>query len=197
MKPLRIDFVDGRPSLPGELLGHTRATMRWLTMGVLGAALGMLALVGWEVFQAEQERAMVRGLLTAREPQRSQVSAARAQPVLSAAERHAWNDITRQLNTPWGPLLAALEAATPADVALVLIEPDSRQGIVRLQAEAKTLESLLAYVQRLQATEPFGSAVLVKHETNEQDPNRPLRLTINLRLKESAVARQKLDGERR
>jgi hypothetical protein len=108
---------------------------------------------------------------------------------LSAPQRRAWNEVTTQLNTPWGGLLDALERATPDDVALVSIEPDAARQTVRLQAEAKTLDTLLAYAQQLAGTPTFMEAVPLKHETHEQDPNRPIRLTMNLRLRGSPMPR--------
>ena len=93
--------------------------------------------------------------------------------------------MARQLNTPWSALLDALEASLPDDVALVAIEPDAGQGSVRLQVEAKALDTLLAYARELRSIPLFADVNLVKHETNEQDGNRPMRLSLNIRLRAS------------
>lgn len=90
--------------------------------------------------------------------------------------------MTRHLNTPWPAVLDALETTTPESVALVTIEPDPQHGVVRLQAEAKTLDSLLQYAQLLTAAEPFNEVTLLKHETNERDATRPVRLSMAARL---------------
>jgi Tfp pilus assembly protein PilN len=102
--------------------------------------------------------------------------------VLSDDQRARWSRLARQLNTPWSALLDALESSLPDGVALVSIEPDAAQGSVRLQVEAKTLDALLAYAASLNAVHPFQSVALVKHETNEQDPTRPLRLSLEAKL---------------
>ena len=52
-----------------------------------------------------------------------------------------------------------------------------------VQGEARTLESLLTYADRLKATGAFEDVTLIRHETNEQDPAHPIRLRINLLLK--------------
>jgi hypothetical protein len=65
----------------------------------------------------------------------------------------------------------------------VAIEPDPQHGSIRLQVEAKTLDTLLGYAQALKATAPFQEVVLLKHETNEQDATRPVRLSVDARLK--------------
>jgi len=90
--------------------------------------------------------------------------------------------ITQQLNTPWSQLLDVLEASLPPDVALVSIEPDGASGKVRIQAEAKALETLIAYAGTLRHQPTFTAVELVKHETNEQDANRPVRLILNVSL---------------
>jgi hypothetical protein len=54
--------------------------------------------------------------------------------------------------------------------------------------EAKTLDSLLAYAGALKSIELFENIVLIKHETNDQDKARPLRLSLDIRLKAAAAS---------
>ena len=63
------------------------------------------------------------------------------------------------------------------------IEPDGRNGSIRLQVEARTLDGLLAYAGTLKAIERFEQVTLLKHETNDQDATKPLRLSLDIRLK--------------
>ena len=102
--------------------------------------------------------------------------------MLTVQQTRDWNQIARQLDTPWPAILDALESSTPETVALVAIEPDPLHGSVRLQVEAKTLDALLGYAQSLKTTAPFQEVVLLKHETNEQDATRPMRLSLDARL---------------
>ena len=101
---------------------------------------------------------------------------------LSQEQRRSLNQTIGQLNTPWHGLFAQLEEATPRSVALLSIEPDGKR-MVRIQAEAKTLDNLLLYAASLQNRGVFGELVYVKHETNEQDSTRPARLSFQLALK--------------
>ncbi|MFD0668901.1 PilN domain-containing protein [Ramlibacter sp. MAHUQ-53] len=99
----------------------------------------------------------------------------------------AWSRALRPLNTPWPTLLDALQRLAPANVALVGIEPDGAQALVRLQAEARSLDALLAYAGALRAAPGFGEVTLVRHETREQEPQRPVRLTLDVALRPGAA----------
>ena len=101
----------------------------------------------------------------------------------SELHRRAVGNVTARLNMPWYQLLDALEQTTPADVALVSIEPDGGSQVVRLVAEAKELDALLVYVKALQSEAFFRDVRPLKHETNEREPQRPVRLSIELRLR--------------
>jgi len=184
MKPIELEFESGdsawRRTASGRMSGAP-VVAAWL---LVACGVGASMFAAWRVWESTVELAATEDAL------RAALAGARAVPAadaawqrLSPSQRNAWNQVARQLNTPWSALLDALERATPNEVAIVSIEPDGAQGSVRLQAEAKTLDELLAYVSALKNTQPFESAALVKHETNEQDANHPVRLSIDLRLK--------------
>ena len=50
---------------------------------------------------------------------------------------------------------------------------------LRITAEAKDSDDMIAYVEQLQSRNWFGAVELVRHEINEQDPNRPIRFQID------------------
>ena len=195
MKPLRLNFESGKRT-PWRLLagrpGGIAGTVGALTLVL---ALGGLAALLWELAQVRQHVAAAESALRALG--RNVPAAPISRAVLNAQQRTAWKNLVAQLNMPWATMLGGLEAVTSDDVALVSIEPDARQRSVRLQAEAKTLDALLAYAQALKGTEPFADVVPVKHETNEQDPNRPVRLTLNLRLREDDRGNARPEGDGR
>lgn len=95
-------------------------------------------------------------------------------------QRRGLNSVIRQLNTPWQDLFDQLEKTTPADVALISIEPDAKRSTLRFVAEAKRLETLLTYASALQQQGVFGRLTYSKHETNDQDSNKPVRLSFEL-----------------
>ena len=98
---------------------------------------------------------------------------------VTPAQAGAVNAAVMQLNLPWRDLAEAVAAATPASVALLALEPDAKRRQLRITAEAKSSDDMLAYVGRMQAEEGFSSVVLTRHEVMEQDPNRPLRFQIS------------------
>lgn len=107
---------------------------------------------------------------------------------LSTDQRQGLRAVARQLNIPWQELFEQLERSTPPQVALVSVEPDGQRGTVRLQAEAKSLDTLLQYAAALQGQGVLGRLNYNKHETNGQDANRPMRLTFELVLLPSRQA---------
>jgi hypothetical protein len=184
MKPIRLVFA-GRSSPVTWLLGHAPRVPGLAALLLLGA-LGCLAAVAWKCWETRQQVRSVQNAVVALHLQKRQATRqapSSGKQVLNVQQRREWNQITRQLNTPWPAILDALESTTPEAVALVAIEPDPQQGSVRLQVEAKTLDTLLGYTEMLKAAAPFQEVVLIKHETNEQDATRPMRLSLDARLK--------------
>ena len=184
MRPVRLLFA-GRGTLGTWLLGHASRASALAALCLL-AGLASLATVAWQTWEARQQIRSVHDALIALRVQRGQIARQTPpgdRPVLTVRQSRDWNQLARLLNTPWPAILDALEATTPDDVALVAIEPDPQQGSVRLQVEAKTLDTLLGYAQSLKAGGPFQDVVLQKHETNEQDATRPMRLSLDARLR--------------
>ena len=105
----------------------------------------------------------------------------RVAPVRSVppAQAGAVNASVQQLNLPWRGLHDAVQAATPATIALLALEPDARKSSVRITAEAKNSDDMIAYVEALQRVEWFTTVLLARHEINEQDANRPIRFQID------------------
>jgi Tfp pilus assembly protein PilN len=172
----RLAFERGR-SFYGVAFG--RAGRMRATFASLAVAAAVSCLVAAAIRIEGQGR-----LLAATQDQLARGEAARTRRVatprgdLSAKERRALDAIAGQLNTPWSQLLDALESSLPDGVALVSIEPNGTSGKVRIQAEARTLDALLVYAGTLRQLPIFESVTFVKHETNEQDANRPMRLVL-------------------
>ena len=183
-----------RPSRPDFEASSGAARLAWWIgrrspTGRVGLVALVLACAGtgtslWQVWSARQALSEI-AMPAAPAPRPSAFRG----DVPTRQQVRAWNVVARQLNMPWARVLDTLEDVTPADVALVAIEPESRDGTLRLQAEAVALDPLLAYAQRLRGTGAFAEATLLKHETHEQDPQRPVRITLMLRLTSAEVAR--------
>ena len=98
---------------------------------------------------------------------------------VSETQAQSVNDAVMQLNLPWRDLVEAVQGATPASVALLALEPDAKRRTLRITAEARNSDDMLAYVAKMQEQGWFGSVALVRHEVAEQEPNRPLRFQIS------------------
>ncbi|WP_229259777.1 hypothetical protein [Duganella aquatilis] len=138
-----------------------------------GAAFG-----GWQLAAQKREREHQLQHLQAR------VAAMSARPVevtkaaIPEAQATFVNGAIRQLNLPWRELQDAVLTATPRTVALIAMEPDAGKRILKITAETKNSDDMVAYVEGLKEQESFTSVMLSRHEINEQDPNRPLRFQL-------------------
>jgi hypothetical protein len=195
MKPIRLVMGPAQVSPVARLLGHTaRRWQQWLALALLVASTAALASGAWQVWHLRQQAAALAEATAAlgapvgrlaRTPVAPQGGG--ATPALTPQQVRAWNQVIGGLNTPWPAVFDALEQSTPAGVALLGIDPRPGEGSIRIQAEARTLDELLKYTAQLLASPPFGEVLLVKHETHEQDPQRPVRLTVEVRLRGAAA----------
>ena len=167
MRATRIDFSGKRPAPPAWVL----------VLLVLGIAAGTSAV--WRV----SETAMREGRAAADVERARKVLAARlpsepARAALPETRVVAINNAITQLNLPWAPLFESLENLQPRDVALLSLEPDGKKRLLRILAEAKQPDDMIAFVRLLREQPQFADAVLLKHEVNVQDPNRPIRFLV-------------------
>jgi Tfp pilus assembly protein PilN len=174
MKRVRLDFAP--PSLRRTLYRAPRAAWGPVLGGI---ALCVVALT--QVLDYREEREEVDAQLAA-------LRARAAAPVVvppvqrpSVGEREAAavNGAISKLNLPWRALHDAVRAATPPNIALLALEPDAKKQVLRISAEAKNSDDMLAYVAALGQGTLFGTVTLVRHEVMEQDPNRPLRFQLD------------------
>ncbi|MDB5804533.1 MAG: hypothetical protein JWN73_1855 [Betaproteobacteria bacterium] len=167
MTPVRIDFSGARVPASGWAL--------------LLFAAGAAACIGtaWRVsnFSLDESRVMA-------EMARAQAAVnvrlpAPVAPVVIAEDRvTAINGAIAELNLPWQALFSSLERIKPNNIALLGLEPNGPKHLLRISAEAKQADDMLDFVRLLRQQPPFVDALLVKHEINTQDSNRPLRFSV-------------------
>jgi Tfp pilus assembly protein PilN len=159
----------------------------------------LMLVIGWLVYECvdiiktqqtiqllssqEQDVSQQSLVLKAKQQKQNQLPTA----VLTPTQIRGYNSVIRQLNVPWKEVFSDLEAMTPMDVALISIEPDGSRSMLKLVAEAKSLSTLLSYSSKLQQNGIFGRIAYSKHETNEQDANKPIRLSFELELRQSEL----------
>ena len=109
---------------------------------------------------------------------------ARAQPRKAAAnaspeELALARDTVERLGLPWTKLFAALEAAANDQVALLAIEPDTKNGTVKITGDSKDYLAALGYVLNLSQADALSNVQLVRHEVKQNDPQRPVAFSIS------------------
>jgi Tfp pilus assembly protein PilN len=174
MKPLQIDFAP--PGLR-RTWHHTGSGAR------AAAALALLlcvaaAVLGWRLMaQQRADQAQLNAALTrAKAPVVLTVSV--PSTPISEPQAVAVNNAVMQLNLPWRALHDAVGAATPPQIAMLALEPDARRRSVKITAEAKSSDAMIAYVEALKEQELFTAVALTRHEINELDPNKPIRFQL-------------------
>jgi len=173
-RPVRLDFA---PSSLRRTLLRAPVTARVAAI----AALTLCAVALVQVLDYREAREEVDAQLAALQARAAAPSAAPSTPRTPVGEHEALavNAAVAQLNLPWRALHDAVRAATPQNVALLALEPDAKRHVLRITAEAKSSDDMLAYVSLLEREEWFASITLVRHEVVEQDPNRPLRFQLD------------------
>lgn len=89
------------------------------------------------------------------------------------------NEVIDQLALPWDQLFAAVEGATGKNVALLAIQPDKHKGEVVIGGEAKDIAAMLDYMRRLNEARQLSEVVLLSHQIQQQDPQKPVRFNLS------------------
>jgi hypothetical protein len=167
---LHLDFLAGR--------------RRSSKLGYLFFLAGC-ALAGWQLLDYSQQLQANADLRAELKSTLAHVHGndrdAKKQAPLTPRERTAMTQarsLTAQLNYPWASLLNLIETAQHPDVALLALDPKSRNGQLRLTAEAKDAPSMLAYVGGLQNNPLLQNALLTTHQMQIQQPGTPLKFQI-------------------
>jgi hypothetical protein len=145
-----------------------------LSLGVGGYLLERYREARQDIARLEAESGLV---LPERRPARA-VPRERLEAEAKAAEA-----VVRQLTVPWGALVAALEKASMRDVALLQLQPDADQRRLRLTAEARDRDAMFTYLRRLEAAPALAEVVLISHQVQLEDPQRPIQFSLQASLK--------------
>ena len=87
--------------------------------------------------------------------------------------------VSQQLRRPWERLFAMLEGLPREDIALLTLTPDARKGQVRISAEARDLEAMLAFHQRLEASDELSDVSLLSHEIVANVAEHPVQFNLS------------------
>lgn len=163
-----------------EFQPRRSSALAWSLLALGSAVLALLLLVQQQL-QSEhvdlEARVHNLELKLGRRP-------ATAAPLSRAASREQaeqlaqMRNVSQQLQRPWEQLFAMLEAMPQQDVALLTITPDARKGQLRIAAEARDLEAMLQYHQRLERSAELRDVSLLNHEVVAGQPEHPVRFNL-------------------
>ena len=83
----------------------------------------------------------------------------------------------RQLALPWAGLIRAVEDSATPDVALLQLQPEAQQQLLRVTAEARDSAAMFKYLRHLADAKGLAEVHLVSHEVAQDDPQRPVRFS--------------------
>ncbi|MEM5297753.1 PilN domain-containing protein [Burkholderia sp. JPY481] len=168
MPRLHIDF--GRRRLQGAPAGMVLLCVASLLLLVSGERL-------WHAYD-ESDRVQAQ-----QDAQRHRLFAeshsAKTPP--TPATRLAENQslaVLRELTVPWQDLLSIVEDYPDHDVALIGIDQSPAQSQIRITAEAKNFDAMIAYLRYLQGSVLLREAVLNDHVIETNVPGTPVRFQI-------------------
>jgi Tfp pilus assembly protein PilN len=169
---LQLEFAPQARRIPPVSMGL-------LLVSMLALGLCLLALAKGLTEQAQQSRQLA-ALGEARRNSSTLDTPVQRRDPLEVARAQFVRKTARSMATPWADLLAALES-TPADVALLSVEPSATKRRVTLTAEVASDSQMLAYLRSLQADSRLSNVLLVSHQLQAQAPGTPLRFQLEAR----------------
>jgi hypothetical protein len=163
MKPQRLE------------LDHLAPARRTPWVGYLLLVLAAIAAAGTaERFRdaqlAAERQETARGLLNVQRAPAKAIPKSRLDEQVKNAEA-----VVRQLTLPWARLIQTIEAAGNNDVAILQLQPDAQQRILRITAEARNQDAMVDYLRRLSQVDGFGHVHLLNHQVQQDDPHRPVQ----------------------
>lgn len=149
---------------------------RWLGYALLAVSLVVAAdlVLRYREVQLELERADTAiGLLHAGRQAPKAVPKERLDEQIKNAEA-----AVRQLTLPWATLIHALEEVATPDVAILQLQPDAQQRLLRVTAEARHQEAMFEYLRRLAGAKTLFNVHLVSHQVQLDHPQRPIQFSV-------------------
>ena len=149
-------------------------------------ALAGLLLCGAAAFRAQTLLVRLQALdgessrIVERNERAAQASSrVRGEPV-DAKQAAVVNIAVARLNLPWDDLLDAIEAATPAQIALMSITPEPGRALIRIEAECTGAREMLDYLSSLGRQPLLGRVTLTRHELVKDGMDSVLRFQVEV-----------------
>lgn len=171
-KKLDLEFIKDSP--------FALSNYSWLSLITLTVGL-MLATVIWQQYQIKHTELMAISnqlSLLDQKNQPQQLPVETIAMVISAEKKLQIQTIVTALIMPWNKLLQAIEGANIADIALLNLVPNTKSQQVILSGEGKDLQTVLSYVNQLQAQPMLEKVYLQKHTVDTSNISKPVKFTI-------------------
>jgi len=171
LSPLALDYQDS----------ISAGTWRGILVLVIGIAVTLTTLLYYralndEIGQRELEMGKAEHSLAKRS---ARLGLGSRSPKELATEISYANAVIQRLTLPWDGLFKAVEAIDSKAVALLAIQPDPKKRSLTLMGEAKNFAGMVGYVKQLETSAPLASVHLASHQVAQQDPQKPVRFTLN------------------
>jgi hypothetical protein len=117
-------------------------------------------------------------MLNVQRPAAKSIPKGRLEEQLRSAEA-----VVRQLTLPWGRLIETLETTGSKDIAILQVQPDAQQRVLRVTAEARNQEAMVEYLKRLSEVPGFAYVHLINHQVQQDHPQRPIQFAAQASFK--------------
>jgi hypothetical protein len=171
MKPRKLDL---------DHLAPTRHP-RWPGYALLALSLAVAAEMTQRYHEAKVElehRMASQGLLNPQRPPAAKVPKQRVDEQVKEVE-----NVMRQLTLPWSQLIETVESAGSKDVAILQLQPEAQQRVLRITGEARSQEAMVDYLKRLAEARGFAYVHLVSHQVQQDDPQQPVQFAAQASFK--------------
>ena len=167
MRPPRLELDHAAP----------RRRARWPGFALLGISLAIAAHLGSSYRDTASALRNVPAAVQAPAPRPAPSKTADAEDKVARAAM-------RQLALPWAGLIRALEDSATPDVALLQLQPEAQQQVLRVTAEARSAVAMFRYLKGLSGAKGLSEIHLVTHEVAQDDPQRPVRFAVQASFRE-------------
>jgi Tfp pilus assembly protein PilN len=154
---------------------------RWPGYALLAVSLVVAGEMTHRYRDAQQEAeqlATTEGLLNVKRPSAAKVPKQRVDEQVKEVEA-----VVRQLTLPWAALIETVESAGTRDVAILQLQPEAQQRVLRISGEARSQDAMVDYLKRLAEARGFAQVHLLSHQVQQDDPQHPVQFAAQASFK--------------
>ncbi|WP_036303712.1 hypothetical protein [Methylotenera sp. L2L1] len=168
---LELEFIDHSP--------FSFARLTWLGLTIFLAGV-LLLFFTWQLYESKlnaRNAAVLRLTdLNEKDHKAAQVTTVRKDIPLETKKQI--KATVEALTIPWNELLVAVEKSDIQDVAILSLEPNRKKEQVILSGEAKNLQAVIDYINRLEEQVMLSKVYLQKHSVDEVSTSKRTRFTL-------------------